>query len=466
LVRANSRKPAVAEDIPEQNNQWGKKMSKAIDDLSRYSESEIRRSVYGGLFAMFVDSWDLYLPALVLPSVMSYFLPPGLSPESNTLIFSLFFTVGLLGRPIGSLIFGSLSDRIGRKKTTYISVVGFTVCTLILGVLPGYASLGVAVIWIILVIRLVGGMFLAGGYAAPMPLAFERAPRERRGLLGGLLVMPAPGAFIMVMLFEMFVDNQFSKEVGWRLPFLVGGLLGVLFLFYYSKVPELRLEATSGASRKPPLADLFSGEFRPFIKMFLLTLGMWLAAQMVISYLPGFLVGTLGVKHEVIPRMILISSIFTMAAMLIAGIWGQAIGRRKFLIYSGWSIAIVCPITYGGIVYYANSDSWLFYLFAALSNVLVSAPLGVVITFLNEQFPPRIRGTGFSVAYTFGTIVPAFYSLWLFEIGKVIPFKYSELVLIFLGGLLFVIGAALGKETTGIDMLEQDPAILEPAPAA
>src|ERR1700754_2047152 len=86
-----------------------------------------RRSILGGVITLFIDSYDIYLPALVLPAALGYFDPGNMSDTTRATLDTLVFTVTLLGRPIGGPIFGNLSDRIGRKRVALITGGGFTV---------------------------------------------------------------------------------------------------------------------------------------------------------------------------------------------------------------------------------------------------------------------------------------------------------------------------------------------------
>lgn len=193
------------------------------------TEADERRSARGGAFAMFVDSFDVYLPALVLPAAMAYFMPADLPPEIRATFTTLLFTVGLIGRPIGSVIFGNLSDRIGRKPVTMISGWGFTIITLLIGLLPGYGSWGYGAIVVFAVLRLIGGIFLAGGYAAPISLAFEQARPSRRGRVVGLIAVGAPGSFLVINLLLLGLLDVVPRSGflgwGWRIPFFLGFVL-------------------------------------------------------------------------------------------------------------------------------------------------------------------------------------------------------------------------------------------------
>lgn len=139
------------------------------------SDSARRRSLIGGMIGMFVDSVDIYLPAFVLPAALSYFIPTTLPTTVQATLGTLVFTVTLLGRPLGSLFTGHLGDKYGRRAVALVAGIGFTVFTLCIALLPGYASWGYFSVALMIALRLLAGMCLSGGYAGPIPLAIERA---------------------------------------------------------------------------------------------------------------------------------------------------------------------------------------------------------------------------------------------------------------------------------------------------
>lgn len=97
-----------------------------------------RAAVIGASFGFFVDMFDVYLPVVALTPAMDYFLPHSVSPDSRAIVNSLIFVATLLGRPLGSIVFGRLADQIGRRRTTLYAVAGCGGCTLLIAVLPGY----------------------------------------------------------------------------------------------------------------------------------------------------------------------------------------------------------------------------------------------------------------------------------------------------------------------------------------
>src|ERR1700760_4163895 len=152
-------------------------------------ETRRRNAIKGAFFSEFIDIFDIYLPVVVLSPVLAFFQPPHLSSGMETILASLVFITTLLGRPIGALLFGMIADRIGRRKASIWSVSGFGVVTLLIALLPGYESIGIASYWALVLLRFVDGIFLGGGYTGAMPLAIEYAKKAKGGFFGGFFLV-------------------------------------------------------------------------------------------------------------------------------------------------------------------------------------------------------------------------------------------------------------------------------------
>ena len=164
---------------------------------------ERRRALTGGITGYFVDQFDIYLPVIALAPAMAFFVPPGLDASTRTIIGAFIFTATLLGRPIGAMIFGVLADRTGRRKATIIAITGIAVTTLLIALLPGYSSIGIWAVVLLIALRLLDGVFLGGEYTAAIPLAMEWTPKRRRGLASGLITMTSPLALCLISLLTL-----------------------------------------------------------------------------------------------------------------------------------------------------------------------------------------------------------------------------------------------------------------------
>jgi MFS family permease len=425
-----------------------------------------RRSLIGGVITLFIDSYDIYLPALVLPAALAYFQPPSMSSTTKATIDTIVFTVTLLGRPIGGPIFGNLADRIGRKRVAMISGAGFTVMTALMACLPGYSSWGYASIGALILLRFVNGIFLGGGYAGPVPLAIERSPKRLRGLVAGVVVTGAPLAFIVISLIQVHVLGRLSDHSymiwGWRIPFIFGALLGVVYLAYFSRlVPEIDMQELEPARKEPrqPFFQLLRGPARwPLLQVVILMTGMWFASQMTVSFLPIVLITVLHQAPSDVSNFEIVSGIATGIGMISYGVLSQRVGRRPVLRWMSVSVIFGASVAWLLMVKFADGGKSFIAIavMAGIAAFLTNAPLGVFVVYLNERFGTRVRAVGYSTAYTFGLILPGLYTVWVKGLAHIVPFAYTALFLIPLGGVLVFIAATAGPETRDAVLLDQD----------
>jgi MFS family permease len=428
---------------------------------------EARRSVVGGIISLLIDSYDIYVPAFILPAAMDYFEPSSMAVTTKVTLTSVIFTVTLLARPVGGPIFGNLGDKIGRKKVTMIAGVGFTVTTLLVACLPGYNSWGYGALVALIALRFIDGVFLGGGYAGPVPLAIERSPARLRGLVGGVVSAGAPVAIIFINVVQILALNHMVpasyQSWGWRLPFFFGALLGVGYLVYFSRVPEVDTEtlAAGRKSKRVPIADLFARDnFPMLLQVFLLMTGMWFAAQMMLSFLPGMLIGVLHQNASDVSNMEIVANVCTVIAMIGFAAASQRLGRRRMLFWSAVAIAIGVGLAYGFMVVLANDGSSFIpvAVLAIIGFILVNGPLGCCVVYLNERFGKGVRSSGYGTAYTVSLILPSLYSVWIGLLQHIMPYDYTPIVLIVLGGVLFAAGAHIGPETVHASTLTEDDA--------
>ncbi|AOB30528.1 MFS transporter [Bordetella sp. H567] len=435
------------------------------------TEQKRKNAIKGAFFSEFIDMFDIYLPVVVLAPVLFYFQPRGIAPETETLLASLVFITTLLGRPIGALIFGMVADRIGRRKASIWSVSGFGVVTLLIGLLPGYDSIGIASYLLLVALRFVDGIFLGGGYTGAMPLAIEYSHKSQRGFVGGLILAGFPAAYVCINLVAMLMFALFPlagaqspyAQVGWRIPFLIGaGLAGVLAWYYIHKVAESEIWQTevqkeggraAVAKEKLPLMDLVRGRSgRNLLQVLLLMTGFWLTQNLITIYMPtGLLSGTLHLNAFDTSATLLVCYAALFFSYIGSGMLGQHIGRRRFFILAGPLIATV-----GAALFYALSRADgmplpVIMLLVVLLSVLVTSPWGVIVTYINERFVTDVRATGFGVGFSLSVIIPSFYAFYMNGLARFMPMRAAPVALLVIGGVIGTIGAMMGPETRDVD---------------
>ena len=172
-----------------------------------------------------------------------------------------------LGRPVGAIIFGHLADSIGRKKTTLIAVGGIAASTFLFAFLPGFELIGTAAPILLIIFRFIGGVFMGGEYVGANPLALEATPKAQRGIVAAAVSAAYPAAyvvlsFVTIAVLTLFpptsVPNQYLT-FGWRIPFVIGGLISFFLFMFYFKVPE---SETWKQARKKAHSSAEAGVYR------------------------------------------------------------------------------------------------------------------------------------------------------------------------------------------------------------
>jgi MFS family permease len=440
-----------------------------------------RKAALGAFFGLWVDFYDIYLPIVALTPAIAFFEPKGLSPALAATFGFLIFAVTLVGRPIGAFIFGHFGDSIGRKRTTIIAVSGFATVTFIIGLLPGYQTWGVFSLILLTALRLIDGVFMGGEYTSANPLAMEQCPRRLRGFVGGAIQSAYPLAYVAISLVTILMLavvpagglNSPYVQWGWRIPFLVGGILGGLFLIYFIRVEESQAwaEEKSEKPASPPLKDLFRGRnFRNLVQVFILMSGLWMTTQAAISGLPGLLQQFLHQPAKGVTYGLAVGNFVLAMAFISTALLGQRYGRRVMLMISGFWIAVLGSVCFYLMVTNALSkgDVVVTMFWAAVVTVVCVSPWGMVTTYINERFPTSVRASGYGIGYSLAVVIPSFYATYMLGLGKLMPYAYTPIVLIVLGGILTTLGAWLGPETRHVDLkdVEAAPAREDAAPVA
>jgi MFS family permease len=423
-----------------------------------------RRAVQAAYFGFFVDMFEVYLPIAVLASALVYFIPAGLSAAAQATIFYVVFAVSLIGRPLGAVIFGHFGDRLGRRRTTLISVAGFGIATLLIAALPGYDAWGEAAIAALILLRLLDGVFIGGEYTAANPLAMEYSPKDKRGLYAAFIHVGYPVALVCTSLLAAFMLNvapagdagSAYAVWGWRIPFVIGALLASgLFAYYYLFVPESELWRSSKKCGAP-LKELFSGaDLRRLAQLFVVMSGAWLTLNATVGALPGVINTVLGVKSSDVNTGVLIGAAISAPLYPLIGLLSQRIGRRATIAAIGLLNLVPASALYYVLVAGAYRDSTTLIGLVALIEVLTLPIWAVHTPYLAESFRTEIRSSGYGISYSLATIVPGFYSFYMLGLSNMMPYEFSPIVLLALGGLLLSLGALAGPETKNVDLHQE-----------
>lgn len=407
-----------------------------------------RRALKGAVGGFFVDMYDVYLPVIALAPAIGYFTPSSATPLEQAIVASGIFVAAIIGRPLGAFIFGPLSDKIGRQKTTVIVAGGFSICTGLMTFMPGFDLIGWWAPTILIALRLLDGLFLGGEYTSANPLAMEYAPREKRGLYGSLLNIGYPTALAFITIVTMVTLHFFPAGNGgspyavwgWRIPFLIGFIISSLLFFYYLKaVPESELWKAMDKTESP-LKKLFRGQNLKNLGLaFLFSTGAWLTLNGSLGVFTSHFKG-MGVGPSTINTAILISTLAGAALFPVIGSLGQKFGRKRVILLIGLANATVAA----GAFYLVLNSVGQEASFIALSFLMFLPGLlvwSMISAFILELFPTEVRASGYGIGWSLPSIIPAFYTYYMLGLSNFMPYKYTPIVLIVLGGLLIAFAA-------------------------
>ena len=439
-------------------------MATAAGGQQESLDPRAKHAIRGAWFGFFVDMFDIYLPIVVLAPALIYFVPPDLDTTTKAVISGTIFAATLLGRPVGSFIFGHFADSIGRKRTTIISVTGFGVITLLMALLPGYQQWGLAAVILLIVLRLVDGVFLGGEYTSANPLAMEYSPKEKRGFYSALIMSGYPLAFAAIsalttvlLLFIPAGDiNSPYVQWGWRIPFVIGSLLAFALVFYYVYlVDESELFEEGYVLReRNGRRNRYQENLLAFLQVFVLMTGFWLTLQTVAAILPGLLGSQVGLSQTNTTITLVVANVVLVGGYLASGVISQRVGRRPFLIVYGLVAAVVGTFLYWVLLSAPPQNLFLVILLTTVITLLVVSCWGITTAYINERFQTGIRASAFGIGYSLAVVLPSLYAYYQAGLAAFMPFEYTVLVLLVIGSLLMVVGAVWGPETKDVDFAD------------
>ena len=373
---------------------------------------EHKRVLAGSMVGTTIEWFDffIYAQAAGLIFATQYFDP--VSNESASLAQIISWAslgISFLFRPLGAILAGHLGDRLGRKPVLVVTLVGMGLATMLMGVLPTYASIGMAAPILLVVLRILQGLSAGGEWGGAAMLAVEHAPQGKRGLFGAFPQVGVPLGMFLATIFMLVLSAVLTPEQflawGWRIPFLSSVVLILLGYLIRRAVEESPAFAEMEALKEKstaPLAVLFKGHLGTVIKCALIFAANNAIGYFVIAYFTAYGTKVVGYTRPQALAVALVASIGWFIGTLYFGHFSDKVGRRTTFI--GGYVVLALYIT----PVFLAVDSGNVMLFGAavfLLGVILGASYGPQSAMYAEMFPVKVRLSGVSIGYAFGSII-------------------------------------------------------------
>ena len=390
------------------------------------------------LAASSIEWYDFFIygtaAALIFPKV---FFAAGLPPAVAQLASFSTFAVGFIARPVGGVVFGHFGDRVGRKKALVAALLMMGLATTGVGLLPGYAAIGVASPLLLILLRFVQGLAVGGQWGGAVLIAIENAPPNRRGFYGSFAQMGVPAGVILgnaiFLIMGATVPPESFLAWAWRVPFLLSIVLVILALYIQLKLEDTAdfqaaqalaaqkhedeaaaLAAEAGISLAQAKSKIRAAQGSPILKVIaknpkeiLLAAGAFVAANgtfyLMITYAVAYTTSTLHVAKTSILWAVVIASCLSAPVLPITAWISDRVGRRGVFMTGAALAAIWCAWPFFHLL---DTASFPLIVVAIAGGLIFNSTMyGCQAALMTELFSTEFRYSGASLGYQLGAIL-------------------------------------------------------------
>ena len=394
----------------------------SVTTQDRVDPAVLRRAITGAAVGNAVEWFDFAVYGFLATYIAGHFFPSENETASLLSTFAV-FAAAFFMRPLGGYFFGPLADRIGRQKVLALVILLMSASTFAIGLLPTYQTIGVIAPLGLLFLRCLQGFSAGGEYGSGACYLAEFAPDKRRGFIVSFLVWSVVVGFLLgsatVTALEATLSEEAMTSYGWRIPFLLAGVLGLVGLYIrlrLSDTPEFEKLRAAGEVATSPLKEALTTAWKPILQIFGLVVIHNVGFYVVFTYLPTYFTKTLDFSKTDAFVSVTVAGLVAIILIPPLGALSDRIGRKPLLLagaigFAVFTYPLFMLLNAGSLAGAIAAHAGL----AALESVFVCASLAAGA----ELFSTRVRSSGYSIGYNtsvamFGGTAP-YVATWLVD---------------------------------------------------
>ncbi len=372
-------------------------------DSGHWTLAQRIRGVLGACAGNLVEWFDFYVYSYTSIYFAAAFFPSG-DQVSQLLATAVVFAVGFFMRPLGGWLFGRLADRKGRRHSMMLSVTMMCAGSLMVALLPTYAQVGIAAPALLLLARMIQGLSVGAEYGTGATYLSEVGNKGRRGLLGSFQYVTLVGgqllAILLIVILEQFLSKAELAAWGWRIPFLVGALGGLVVLVLRRTMQETATKSSMARKEAGSVAALWRGHKRAVIVITLFTCGGSLYFYTFTNYMQKFLVLSGGMDVKTVSLIMTAALLCFVILQPLMGMLCDRIGlKAHMLLFTGLAALVSVPLLYALEVVRTPMTAFLLVMLGLTINAFYTAIAGLVKA---DMFPIEVRALGVGLPYAVG----------------------------------------------------------------
>ncbi|WP_426192268.1 MFS transporter [Massilia sp. DWR3-1-1] len=367
--------------------------------------------LFASLIGTTIEFFDFYIYATAAVLVFPKLFFPASDAAAATLQSLATFALAFLARPIGSAVFGHFGDRVGRKATLVAALLTMGVSTVVIGMLPTYATIGALAPLLLALCRFGQGLGLGGEWGGAVLLATENAPPGKRAWYGMFPQLGAPIGFFLsggtfLLLTQVLTEAEFFAY-GWRIPFLASALLVIVGMYVRLKLtetPDFARVLAKNERVKIPVVAVLRDHTRALVLGTLIALATFVLFYLMTVFTLSWGTSKLGFSRKEFLELQLFAVLFFGLTIPFSAVLADRKGRRETMIWVSGAIAVfglvLAPL-------FGSGSTVQVALFLALGLGLMGMTYGPLGTLLSELFPAEVRYTGASLTFNLAGILGA-----------------------------------------------------------